>query len=102
MRGKLAHSHDTAKSCKISSVISHENYEIIACHFCVFLTDYAARLYFKSAVCEHERVQTKQDTVRDEILCLLRYQRRDLSNFLNGNIELWVPRAEKSEVNAVI
>lgn len=91
-----------AKFCKISYVICHENYEIIACHFCVFITDYSARLYFKSAACEHEQIQTKQDTVRDEILCLLRYQHRDLSNLLNGNIELWLPRAENSEVIVVI
>lgn len=91
-----------AKFCKISYFISYENYEIIACHFCVFITDYSARLYFRSIACEHEQIQTKQDTVRDEILCLLRYQHRDLSNFLNGKIELWVPRAEKSEVNVII
>lgn len=72
----MAQLHDMAKFCKISYVICHENYEIIACHFCVFITDYSARLYFKSAACEHEQIQTKQDTVRDEILCLLRYQQR--------------------------
>lgn len=91
-----------AKLCKISRVISHENYEIIACHFCVLITDYSERLYFKSTACEHEQIQTKQDTVGDEILCLLRYQRRDLGNFFNGEIELWVPRAEELEVDAVI
>lgn len=102
MRGKLAQSHDMATFCKTSYVISHENYEIIACHFCAFITDYSVRLYFKSPAREHEQIQTKQDTVRDEILCLLRYQHRDLSNFLNWKIELWVPRAEKSELNVVI
>lgn len=47
----------------------------MACQFCVFITEYSARLYFKF-VCEHEQIQTKQDTVRDEVLCLLNYQHR--------------------------
>ena len=84
----MAQSQNMANFCKISCAISHEKYEIIACHFCVFITDYSARVYFKPAACEHEQIQTKRDTVRDEILCLLRYQHRDLSNFLNGKIEL--------------